>query len=176
MTSTLEMRALDSYRGRIHGLAIDVGTTTVVMNLVDLETGEVLQTSSFENPQRFGGSDVMHRISYDGGEFAGELRQVALSALNFEIGHVCRQARSHRRQIYDVVIVGNATMRDMLFGLDVQTIGEKPYMSLTELEMEDGTSGRRPRSRSPRPTWACGSSPAPTSTLRRSSDATSAPT
>ena len=56
---------LDSYRGRIHGLAIDVGTTTVVMNLVDLETGEVLQTSSFENPQRFGGSDVMHRISYD---------------------------------------------------------------------------------------------------------------
>ena len=131
-------RRVDSYRGRIHGLAVDVGTTTVVMNLVDLETGGVLQTSSFENPQRFGGSDVMHRISYDGGEFAGELRQVMLSALNFEIGHVCRQARSHRRQIYDVVIVGNATMRDMLFGLDVQTIGEKPYKSVTELEMEDG--------------------------------------
>ena len=36
------------------------------------------------------------------------------------------------------MIVGNATMRDMLFGLDVQTIGEKPYKSLTELEMEDG--------------------------------------
>ena len=134
----LNGRRVDSYRGRIHGLAIDVGTTTVVMNLVDLETGEVLQTSSFENPQRFGGSDIMHRISYDGGEFTGELRQVALSALNFEIGHVCRRARSHRRQIYDVVIVGNATMRDMLFGLDVQTIGEKPYKSLTELEMDDG--------------------------------------
>ena len=134
----LSDRRVDSYRGRIHGLAIDVGTTTVVMNLVDLETGDVLQTSSFENPQRFGGSDIMHRISYDGGEFTGELRQVALSAINFEIGHVCRRARSHRRQIYDVVIVGNATMRDMLFGLDVQTIGERPYKSVTQLEMEDG--------------------------------------
>jgi uncharacterized 2Fe-2S/4Fe-4S cluster protein (DUF4445 family) len=54
---------------RIDGLAIDLGTATVVMNLVDLESAEILYTASFENPQKFGGSDVKNRISYDGGPF-----------------------------------------------------------------------------------------------------------
>src|SRR5262249_35812750 len=51
--------------GPIHGLAIDLGTTTVVVRLIDLETGELVADTSFENPQRFGGSDVMSRIHYD---------------------------------------------------------------------------------------------------------------
>ncbi len=132
-------RRLDRYRGRIYGLAIDLGTTTVVLNLVDLESGQVLQTASFENPQRFGGSDIMNRISYDGGPFGGELRQVMLSAINFEIGELARTLGFHRRDIYEIVIVGNATMRDIFFGFDVQPIGQKPYKSIVELEMEAGS-------------------------------------
>ena len=131
-------RRIADYRGKIYGVAIDAGTTTVVLNLVDLEGGEVVYTASFENPQRFGGSDIMHRISYDGGPFHGELQQVMLSAVNFEIGDMCRRLRIHRRLIYDVVVVGNATMRDIFFGVDVQSIGERPYKSLTELELEQG--------------------------------------
>ena len=129
---------VDDYRGQIYGLAIDAGTTTVVLNMVDLETGEVEHTASFENPQRFGGSDIMNRISYDGGPYNGELQQVMLSAINFEIGDMARRLGTHRRRVYEVVIVGNATMRDILFGLDVQTVGQKPYKSATELEMESG--------------------------------------
>ena len=129
---------IDAYRGQIYGAAVDVGTTTVALNLLDLETGAILGTASFENPQRFGGSDIMHRISYDGGEFAGELRRVMLSALNFEIGDMCRRLGFHRRRIYEVVVVGNATMRDIFFGLDVQPIGERPYKSVTELDMIAG--------------------------------------
>ena len=53
--------------GPIHGLAIDLGTTTVVVRLIDLETGEQVADTSFENPQRFGGSDIMSRIQYDSG-------------------------------------------------------------------------------------------------------------
>src|SRR6516164_6131361 len=49
----------------IHGLAMDLGTTTVVLRLLNLETGEVVADASFENPQRFGGSDVMARIHFD---------------------------------------------------------------------------------------------------------------
>ena len=49
------------------GIAIDFGTTTVVVELLDLETGAASARSRFENPQRFGGSDVMNRISYDSG-------------------------------------------------------------------------------------------------------------
>ena len=137
-------RRLDRYRGKIYGLAVDLGTTTVVLNLVDLESGDVVHTASCENPQRFGGSDIMHRISYDGGPYHGELRGVMLSALNFEIGQMARSLGFHRRLIYEVVVVGNATMRDIFFGLDVQPIGEKPYKSVIELAWErgerDGTS------------------------------------
>ena len=129
---------IDDYRGQAYGVAIDLGTTTVVLNLADLETGEILGTASFENPQRFGGSDIMHRISYDGGDFPGELQQVMLSAINFEIGELSRRHGFHRRRIYEVVVVGNSTMRDIFFGLDVQPIGERPYKSLTELEMLEG--------------------------------------
>ncbi len=131
---------IDDYRGQVYGVAIDVGTTTVVLNLLDLESGESLGTASFENPQRFGGSDIMHRISYDGGAYPGELRQVMLSAVNFEIGELCRHLNFHRRRIYEVVVVGNATMRDIFFGYDVQPIGEKPYKSVTELDL---LAGRR---------------------------------
>ncbi len=129
---------IDAYRGRIYGLAVDVGTTTVAMNLVDLETGSIVGGASFENPQRFGGSDIMNRISYDGGAHRGELRQVMLSSINFEIGDMARTLSFHRRHIYEVVIVGNSTMRDALFGLDIQPIGEKPYRSVTETRMREG--------------------------------------
>jgi uncharacterized 2Fe-2S/4Fe-4S cluster protein (DUF4445 family) len=129
---------VDAYRGQMYGLAIDVGTTTVVLNLVDLESGETIHTASFENPQKFGGSDIMYRISYDGGAYKGELQQVMLSSINFEIGEMSRQLRFHRRRIYDVVMVGNTTMRDILFGVNVQSVGERPYKSLIELAVEDG--------------------------------------
>lgn len=128
-------KVIDRYRGSIFGLAVDLGTTTVVMNLVDMESNSVVRTASFENPQRFGGSDIMNRISYDGGKFAGELQAVMLSSINFEIGEMCRAERIRRRQIYEVVVAGNSTMRDLFFGLDVQPIGLKPYRSSTETDM-----------------------------------------
>ena len=129
---------IDRYRGHIYGLAIDVGTTTVVLNLVDLESGEILHTGSFENPQRFGGSDTMRRISYDSGEYQGELGQVIMSSINFEIGDMVRRLRIRRPHIYEAVIVGNSTMRELFFGLDVQSIGEKPYRSIVEEEFRAG--------------------------------------
>ena len=128
-------QVIDKYRGSIFGLAVDLGTTTVVMNLVDMETASVVRTASFENPQRFGGSDIMNRISYDGSKFPGELQAVMLSSINFEIGEMCRTERIRRRQIYELVVAGNSTMRDLFFGLDVQPIGLKPYRSSTETDM-----------------------------------------
>ena len=135
---TIGGEPVDSYRGRILGLAVDIGTTTVAMNLADLESGEIVATSSFENPQRFGGSDVMNRISFDRGRTRGEMRHAIISAINFEIGELTRQLEVHRRQIYEVALVGNTTMRDMAFGIDVQSIGVKPYKSKVELEYEEG--------------------------------------
>jgi len=127
-------KVIDKYRGKILGLAIDVGTTTVVINLVNLQSGEILHTTSFENPQRFGGSDVMNRISYDTGIYHGELKSVLISSINFEIKEMVRELKIRRNYIYEVVVVGNTTMRDMFLGLNVESIGVKPYKSLTEFK------------------------------------------
>ena len=128
---------IDRYRGHLYGLAIDLGTTTVVANLVDLENGKTVSVSSFENPQRFGGSDIMNRISYDG-EFHGELRRSLIAALNSEIMELCDRHNFVRQEIYEVVVVGNTTMRDIFFKQDVQSIGQKPYKSVIEHEYRDG--------------------------------------
>ena len=129
---------VDKYRGHIYGLAIDLGTTTVVVDLVDLETGKSVHTSSFLNPQAFGGSDVMHRISYDGGAFRGELQKAIVSSLNREIRAMGERLGFPRQEIYEIVVAGNSTMRDIFFKLDVQSIGQKPYKSTVEHDYLEG--------------------------------------
>lgn len=135
---TYDGEPLDIDRGRALGLAVDVGTTTVVVELVDLETGAVVASGAFENPQSFGGSDVMSRISYDG-TAPGELRRSLVRALAHETRLLCAAAAVDRRAVYEAVVVGNATMRDIVFGIDVQPIGQRPYKSRTELEAIAGT-------------------------------------
>ena len=116
------------------GLAIDLGTTTVVISLVDLETGRALATRSFENPQRFGGSDIMARISYDGDHPGRLLQRVLLGYLRRAIEELPGEPAS----IVEIAIAGNPTMRDLLLGLDVHSLGQLPYRSVTEHELERG--------------------------------------
>ena len=117
-----------------HGIALDIGTTTVVLRLLNLETGARVATTSFENPQRFGGSDVMARIAYDTEDKTRSLQRTLLGYLNHAIAELPVPADS----IYEVVIAGNSTMRDLFFRLSVYTIGQSPYQSLTEHEMAEG--------------------------------------
>lgn len=129
------------FRGSLLGLAVDLGTTTVVMELVDLRTGEVVGACSFENPQRFGGSDVMHRISYDGASTTkGELQKAAVAAINRELRVICDRLGQRPSDVHEIVVAGNTTMRDLFFGLDVQSIGQRPYRSLTEFHVREGNS------------------------------------
>jgi uncharacterized 2Fe-2S/4Fe-4S cluster protein (DUF4445 family) len=133
--------------GPIHGLAIDLGTTTIVVRLVDLETGGLVAETSFENPQRFGGSDVMSRIHYDTLHPGRLLMRTVAGYLSHAIAELPVDPRS----IYDVVLVGNSTMRDLFFRLSVYSIGQNPYRSITEIEMAESqrtttsltTTGRR---------------------------------
>jgi uncharacterized 2Fe-2S/4Fe-4S cluster protein (DUF4445 family) len=138
---------IDRSTGPIHGLAIDLGTTTIVVRLIDLETGVLVADTSFENPQRFGGSDVMARIHYDTGHPGRLLMRTVAGYLSHAIADLPADPRS----IYDVVLVGNSTMRDLFFRQSVYSIGQNPYRSITEIEMAEGkrtttsltTSGRR---------------------------------
>ena len=133
--------------GPLHGLAIDLGTTTVVVRLVDLESGELVADTSFENPQRFGGSDVMSRIHYDT-EHPGRLLMRTVAGY---LSHAIAELPVDPVTIYDVVLAGNSTMRDLFFRQSVYSIGQNPYRSITEIEMAEGkrattsltTTGRR---------------------------------
>ena len=125
---------IDRLTGPIHGVAVDLGTTTVVVRLLNLETGEVIADSSFENPQRFGGTDVMARIQYDSEVRSRVLQRTLLGYLE----HTIEALPCDPLTIYEVAIAGNSTMRDLFFGLSVYTIGQSPYQSITELEMAEG--------------------------------------
>ena len=124
----------------LYGIAADIGTTTVACSLIDLTSGKIIGISSFENPQRFGGSDTLNRISYETTKFPGELKSVIISGLNFEIGELCKKFKIRRSHIYEMIIVGNTTMRDIFFGIDVAGVGQRPYKSLTQLDLEEGRS------------------------------------
>jgi uncharacterized 2Fe-2S/4Fe-4S cluster protein (DUF4445 family) len=106
----------------------------VALRLHDLESGRLLATHAFENPQRFGGSDVMARIRFDG-EQKGKLLQRTL------LGYLSRAIAAlpvDPSTIYEVVVAGNPTMRDLFFGLDVQSIGVMPYRSSSEAAWREG--------------------------------------
>ncbi|MBI00882.1 MAG: ferredoxin [Chloroflexi bacterium] len=137
-TVTLDSVPIDDFRGHILGIALDLGTTTVVFDLVDLEDGEILHRSAFENPQRFGGSDVMNRITYDAGDESRELRRSVINAINGETAALSKRLRFRRQEIYEIVVAGNSTMRELFFGLDVQSIGQRPYKSVVELDYHAG--------------------------------------
>ncbi|MGA7885842.1 MAG: ASKHA domain-containing protein [Acidobacteriaceae bacterium] len=125
---------VDRSTGPIHGLAMDLGTTTVVLRLLDLETGELIADTSFENPQRFGGAEVMSRIAYDT-EHPGRL---LLRTLAGYLSHAIEKFPVDPKSIYEMVVVGNSTMRDLFFRQSVYTIGQTPYRSITEIEMAEG--------------------------------------
>jgi uncharacterized 2Fe-2S/4Fe-4S cluster protein (DUF4445 family) len=120
--------------GPILGIAMDLGTTTVVLRLLDLETGELIANTSFENPQRFGGSEVMSRIAYDT-EHPGKLLMRTLAGY---LTHAIEKFPVDPKTIYEMVVVGNSTMRDLFFRQSVYSIGQTPYQSITEIEMAEG--------------------------------------
>jgi uncharacterized 2Fe-2S/4Fe-4S cluster protein (DUF4445 family) len=125
---------VDRSTGPIHGLAMDLGTTTIVLRLFDLESGELVADASLENPQRFAGSDVMARIAYDSAH-PGKLLMRTLAGY---LSRAIREFPVDPRTIYELVVVGNSTMRDIFFRQDVYSIGQSPYQSITELEVAAG--------------------------------------
>ena len=110
------------------GLALDVGTTTVALRIHDLTSGRLVASESFENPQRFGGSDVMARIHYDTSHRGRLLQRTLLGYLRQSLERLDVATES----IVEAVVAANTTMRDLFFGLDVYPIGQKPYESTHE--------------------------------------------
>jgi uncharacterized 2Fe-2S/4Fe-4S cluster protein (DUF4445 family) len=119
-----------------YGIAADIGTTTIAMRLYDFANGSLIATHSFENPQRFGGSDVMARIHYDSHHTGRLLQRTLLGYLRREMERFAIPAED----LHELTVAANTTMRDLFFGLDVHSIGQKPYRSRTEHDLLAGLS------------------------------------
>ncbi len=116
---------------RIYGLGIDFGTTTIVAALADLETGEVLGRSSMGNPQSAHGDDVISRINYTCEHNNGLeiLNGLAIKAINDLAGELAKNYQIDLADIYEVTVVGNATMQHILADVPVGQIGQAPYVA-----------------------------------------------
>ena len=111
------------------GLAIDVGTTSVVTTLMELASGEQLASVSSLNPQAVFGGDLMSRIAFAQVD-PGNLRKLQtriIGLLNQHIEQVCRDSGVLAKWIYKVVVVGNTCMHHVLLGIDPSYVGLAPY-------------------------------------------------
>ena len=114
--------------GAVLGVAVDLGTTTVVAKLIDMTTGKCLATEAALNPQTRFGDDVVSRIAYaETEEKACELYKVIVDCLNDLTEGLCRSAGAENAQICEVCIVGNTTMSHIFLELPVAQLGQAPY-------------------------------------------------
>ena len=114
----------------ICGLAVDIGTTTVVANLMDLTNGKTLAVASAANPQITFGADVISRILYmqESPEKRSQLQKELVKGLNQLLLRLCRHAGRARERIFEATVVGNTTMLHSLLGLDALHIAVAPYV------------------------------------------------
>ncbi len=114
----------------LYGVAIDIGTTTVVCSLIDMLTGEELGHASEINAQKFFGLDVLTRITYeienpdDGRE---KLRKAIVGSINKMVKSVCDRNGLTQDRIYEFSVGANCTMMHMLMGVDARPIGKAPF-------------------------------------------------
>ena len=111
------------------GLAVDIGTTSVVTTLIELESGEQLASVSSLNPQAVFGGDLMSRIAFAQFNPANlrKLQTRITGLLNQHVEEIVRQSGVLAKWIYKVVVVGNTCMHHILLGIDPSYVGLAPY-------------------------------------------------
>ncbi len=121
------------FEGRLFGLAIDLGSTTIAAHLCDLRNGEVKASAGVMNPQIRFGEDLMSRVSYammnPGGD--AEMTRAVRDALNALTVEIAADAGIEPAQIIEAVFVCNPVMHHLLLGIDPVELGQAPFALAT---------------------------------------------
>ena len=112
--------------GNNYGLAIDIGTTTIAVSILDMNHGIELYTATGENKQRLLGEDVLARIQYASEGGTEELRSLVLESIN-DLIDVCLDRRCNPHSVRSVYVSGNTAMTHLFLGIDPTPIREEPY-------------------------------------------------
>jgi len=117
----------------IYGAAVDVGTTTVVLYVYDLNTGSLINSYSDLNGQVSAGADVISRISYaDSQKSLKELNGKIISVLNNLVESAEFEIQNLKENLYNIILCGNSTMQHLFFGLRPDSLGISPFKSITK--------------------------------------------
>lgn len=121
----------DDTTSRCFGVAVDVGTTTVVGTLVDLVSAAELAVASRTNPQVAYGDDVVSRIAYAASDKEGLalLHSAIVACINDIVHELASRAHVHPSDIYELLAVGNTTMMHLLLAVDPFAIAQAPYVA-----------------------------------------------
>lgn len=116
-----------------YGVAYDLGTTTVVATLLDLNTGTPLAVKSMLNKQQPFGADVISRISATMLDplALDRLRSLAQATLSELTNEVCEEAGINPLHVYEVALAGNATMTQLVLGINPEPIGVAPFIMVS---------------------------------------------
>jgi uncharacterized 2Fe-2S/4Fe-4S cluster protein (DUF4445 family) len=124
-------RLIDLYPGRrrsaLLGLAVDLGTTNVVAELVDLRSGRSIEQVSARNRQILRGEDVISRIIYSERGGLEELHRLVVETVNELLAQLSRRHRFQPREVQEMVAAGNTTMTHLFLGIPPKPIREEPY-------------------------------------------------
>lgn len=122
--------ACDEDTTALWGVALDIGTTTVSVWLVDLRDGQVRAQAALYNGQVARGEDVISRIIYSGKPGgAAELQRLVLDTINTLIDTVCKRTGATPEEIMKITVAGNSTMMHLLLGLPAQSIRLAPFVT-----------------------------------------------
>jgi uncharacterized 2Fe-2S/4Fe-4S cluster protein (DUF4445 family) len=118
---------------RRHGIAFDLGTTTVVATLLDLATGAPVAVRSMLNKQQPFGGDVITRISAAmmDPDTLPRLTAAAHATLNELTREVCEEGGVRLEEVYEIALAGNATMTQLALGIDPEALGVAPFVMAT---------------------------------------------
>ncbi len=127
------VRTLPGYAEGLFGLAVDIGSTTIVAHLCDLRTGAVAATEAMMNPQVRYGEDLMSRVSYGMMEPQGveRMHRAVLRAVTELAEKACAGIGQTPACILDAVLVGNTIMIHLFLGIDPVELGGAPFALAT---------------------------------------------
>lgn len=112
-----------------YAVAVDIGTTTIVVSLVDMNKQKEIETASLINPQNSYGLDVVSRIQKaKNKKDLLAMQRMVLNTVNKCIGELSRRRKVKRENIYAVVVAGNPTMIHLFLGVSPKSLGEAPYL------------------------------------------------
>lgn len=123
---------------KLFGLAVDIGTTTVVAALVNLLDGETLAVASASNPQGTFGADVIARIEHAMQNTDGldQLNRRVIQAINRLIGKLAKDMQISPKEIYQMTVVGNTTMSHLFLKADPTYLASSPFIPVVSTSVK----------------------------------------